>query len=335
MTKVFLDLLCVLLIAVFLYAVIDCFSRRRSGERRTALIGWTGLVLTLFALNPGSRLFSLPAALILAILVWRKRRGRHPFADDPPLLLLLFCTPASVALAGGIAAVMVALFLYTLGLLQSDEYWQRQSLLAALEMLAAAFIFGALVGLARKQIRARFSRPVFTPYTFAPGSDGVRTREGQGFTVDELILPIAATPFLWYGLAQIHSGWSALFLFGILVLPSFGFYWLWMFFQNAWLGWIGAVNEKDRAVFQAYEVLLKSQNVQPWLGDLIIDYDPAAHRYQVRGTLPGNEVLATVRQRLAEIGGAEVSTEIHIDPQLIPNPWYQLALQKRSRARYL
>lgn len=233
---------------------------------------------------------------------------------------------------------MVALLLFTLGLLQSEEYWQRQFPSDALEMLVVvhvvAFVFGALLGLARKGLRARFPRPVFTPYAFTPGSDGVNTREGQGFAADELILPVAATPFLWYALTQIHSGWSAIFMFGI-ALPSFGLYWLWAFFQSAWLDWIGAVNERDRAVFRAHEVLLKSQHVQPWLGDVMIDYDPAAHRYRVRGRLPGNEVLATMRQRLAEIGGAEVSAEVHIDPGLIPTPWYQLALENRSRARYL
>ena len=332
MARFLLEFLSVLLIAVYFYALIRGFSRWRQFPHRTSLLWWGGLVAVLFAINPASRIFTVPAAALIAYGVWRRTRSLPRFEDDPGPLILRFCTRGSVMLAGGLAGLMIAVLLYTLGLLQSPEYWSRQSAGRAVEVVIFSFAFGAILGFARQRIRAAWPRPVFVPHSFVPGGNALQTQEGQGFWADELILPLAATPFLWYALVQVHSGWSAVFIFG-LALPTFGFYLLWTFFHTAWLRWIGVVNERDRAVFQAYEVLIKDQFVQPWLGDVIVEFDPRANRYEVTGTLPGTQELATVRKRLREIGGAEVSDSVRIDPELIPNPWYQQAIEKRERRR--
>lgn len=334
MPIVILEGLSVLVIAVIFYALISGFSRWKVARDRSSLIVWAGLVAALFALNPESRIVSVPVALVAAYTVSRYTKAMRMNPDEPTPLLLQFCTYRSAAETGSVAGLMVVVLLYTLGLLQSHDFWVKEGLDRVGNVVVSALLFGGALGALRKVMRSKWPHALFVPYTFTPGGSAVHTREGEGFRADELVLPLVATPFIWLFLGEIHPGWSTIFLFG-LMLPSFGFYLLWAFFHTTWLRWIGTVNGQDRAVFRAYEVLIKDQSIQPWLGDVLIEFDPQERVYVVAGTLPGHQEKATVRRRLQEIDAdCQVRDDaVRLDDELTPNPWYERAIEKQKRKK--
>ncbi len=335
MSIVLLEAFSVLTISVILYALINGVARwKRDKQARSLLLVWIGLIGVLFALNPGSRLFTLPLSLVIAYVCWHYTKTKRLNRGEPATLLLQFCNYRSVALSGAFAGLMIVSLLYTWGFLQTEDFWQREGIGRAVSALANALIAGAALGVLRKYTRLKWPRSLLVPYTFSPDSNAVQTHEGEGFKVDELFMPLIVTPFLWLFLSEIHPGWSTIFLFG-LMLPSFGFYLLWAFFHTAWLRWIGVVNSAERAVYDAYEVLIKDQSIQPWLGGVFIEFDSERGAYVVSGTLPGYQEKATIRRRLLEIEGARGVHDdaVRLDDELTPNPWYERAIERRRRQK--
>lgn len=323
-----------LYLAVAWFGLIDGVTRW-AGRRRGIPIGWTALVVLPLALSYDAIRPLFFAAACVAALGYHLLRRRLKHQDDPETLLLFFCSYGSVAASGAIAGLTIALFLFAASLLDGWSLWQPVQIVHLLWVSAA---WGAAYGIARKAIRRRWPEPLgagyvprFNPEVATARGAAISAPFGTGgFWVDELLLALVGTPFLWGTLSSIHPMWHLIFLYGWLFLPALVIYMFWAAVHTAWLRWTGSVDPTERSLFAAYEALMTDDYVQRWLGEISLDYDPGAHRFAVTGTVPSSAVLATIRTRLKAIGEAAVDvSHVRVDPTLMPNARLELALSKR------
>lgn len=317
------------LFGIFIFGLLDNLIRRSKGEPGQHPIGWIGLLAILLILDPLSKLSNLLVGMLIAgplwYLLYRYSKRAQPFAH-PETLLLEFCTAGSIAFAGALSGLVVALYLYSLGLLQGTRFWQEVGIW---KLLVVPVIGGAILGIVRRSLRRRWPRPVWVPYVYRRRLDGSGTwGEGMGLWMDEILLSVAVTPFLALTLMMVDPGWLALFMF-TLALPSFFFYIFWEFLNGFWLRLIGVVNRRREMLFMAYEALLKRSALARWLGEIAIEWRD--DHYIVKGLLPAIPVRTGVKQCLENTGKSADVTEVDIDPNLEPNPWFQLALIRQQR----
>jgi len=329
MVELVLSVIPAMIFGVCSFATIDAIVGRRRRKHAPNPLAWLALAGYLFALDPGSKISYLAAGLAIAGLVWytlyRGAKKRQP-RSHPEALLLEFCVPGSVALAGALSALFIALYLYSLGLLGDVEYW---SAAGAWKLIAFPFAGGAIVALLRRGIRRWKPAPVSMPYGVRWGMGDSHTwAEGKGLWLDEIILPVVLTPFLWAALQSVDLGWSSFFIFG-LVFPTAAFYFLWGFVDRFWLRLVGVVDRRLEMDFLAYEALISEPDLAQWLGDLVVAWN--GDGFVVSGALPGRQELARVRKALEELAPNVDVSEVSFQPELIPNPRLQLALAKRRR----
>jgi len=311
--------------------VIEWVARRRSVP-----LGWAALVVLPLALSFEAIWPLFFAAGCLGAVGFHLARRRLKHQSDPESLLLFFCSRLSTVLSGAVAGLTIALFFFSAGLLDLWELWNPARLGA---LVAAGAGGGALLGWLRKAIRSRWPEPLIAGsgtrvanVATARGAAISAPFTSGGFWIDEVILSVVATPFLWAGLSEIHPMWHLIFLYGWIFLPTLLIYMIWAGVHTAWLRWAGVIDPKDRRLYEAYEVLMSDDYVQQWLGEISVDYDPKAHRYYVTGVLPRSHHLATVKTRLGAIGGASVDVSgVRIDPDLLPNARLELALSRSRR----
>ena len=269
-------------------------------RRRSVPIGWAALAGLPLALSfEAIRQLFFPAAC-LGALGYHLTRRHLKHQNDPDTILLFFCSIGSTAASGAAAGLTIALFLFAAGLLDQWELWGPAQMIHLLWGSAGG---GALLGVLRKAIRSRWPEPLLggNPARTTPG---IATARGAaiaapfgagGFWVDEIILSALCTPILWGVLSSIHPMWHLIFLYGWVFLPALVIYMFWAAIHTAWLRWAGRISAKDRHLYTAFEVLMTDDHVQRWLGELSIDYEPAAHRFTVGGALPRSHLLSTIR----------------------------------------
>lgn len=307
------------------------------GRRRTAPLGWAALVAAPLALSFDAIWPLFVAAACGGAGAYHLLRRRLKRQRDPESLLLYFCSDASIATCGAAAGVVIALFLFTAGLLDQWEYWGA---IRMAQLIWVPAIAGALLGLARTRIRRRWPMPLLVgnpgramgEASTAKGAALAGPLGAGGLWVDEVVLSLAATPLLWGALSEVHPMWNLIFLYGWAVLPSLVLYMFWAAVHTAWLRWVGVMNQTDRYLYEAYEVLIYDDHVQRWLGELELDYDPVAHRYTVGGAVPRSHLLTSIQTRLSAIDGAGVDvSQVRVVPDLMPNARLELALARRRK----
>lgn len=311
-------------------ALWDTWVRRRRGEREQHPLPWLGLFALLLVLEPLEKVAGLFPGGVTGALAWaalahaarvRKRERSHPEA-----LLLAFCTPGSIAVAGGVAATAVALYVYALGILEEPSFWLEKG---AWKLAVYPFIAGAVMAWLRRAIRRRWPQPVWVPYTYQRGMGGEgRWAEGLGLWMDETLLPLAATPFLAYALGHINIGWLSLFMF-TLVGPTLVAYILWTFFNRFFLMRLGNVVERTEMIYLAFEALISHPRIARWVGELVLEWEEGMFR--VRGAVPEAPDRAVIKETLERLGAPADVAGVSVDPNLLPNPWLERALARSGR----
>lgn len=318
------------------FGLIDWVMRGEWHRNFFGLIGWLVLLLSPGFLFPTSIWIVYVPAVIIAGIVFVFAFPRMKNQTQSESTLLFFCNNRSVAMAGSLAACVMALFFFSVGLLgHYEDFFEGRYWL----LFAVPPIMGALLSLAKRWFRAKYPQP--TAISFAPqggggGGAGPQVTGGQpttkpgGLMRDELVMAALLTPILWPLLSSVFSVWNLFFLFGMVFLPGLFIYVAWSALQRSFLRWIGKVNRQAQKQFEAYERLVLHEQLSQWAGELTITFDDVNDTFIVMGTLPERHLALTLRQLLHEIGNEVDSEHLVIDQSIAPNPWFQSALSRRD-----
>lgn len=330
MTEFLFAVIPALIFGICIFGFMDAYFRRRAGEFSQNPVSWLGLLGALLALEPMSKLTYLLVGLVLAGPLWYFLYERSKITQPhshPEALLLEFCTPGSIALSGGLSAILMALFLYSLGILGNVAFWIDAGVW---KLIFLPFVGGSLSALVRRVVRVRKPVPIWVPYVFRRRLDGSGVwAEGKGLWVDEIILPIVITPFLWAGLLLVEPGWSGIFMFS-LFLPTIGFYLVWAFLNRFWLRLVGMIDRKREMQFMAYELLIGRDSLAQWMGEIVVEWNGTG--YVVAGLLPGHPELMLLKRSLESVSDQVDVSNVNLVSGLRPNPWFQLALIRKKRS---
>lgn len=320
------------------FGFID-FSFRRRPNHLLSGVGWASLIgVPTVVFRDAATGLLIPTAVLSAILYILLRRRMKPELR-PESVLLFFGDKVSIAVSGAMAALTLGLFLFAAGLLDQPEDWRGAH---AWVVVACPLVLGAATGLARQALRKKYPEPTSIGLIYGSGGSqmvgwrpmATRPMMPAGFWWDELIMSAVLTPILWPLLSSAFAVWGLVFLLGMCVLPTLIFYMTWSTLHTTFLRWFGTVDRKAQMQYEAYDVLVTDDTVGPYLGKITVTYEEPINRFVVEGMLPQRYHVETIRRRLREIHGGEVdTTNVTIDPELLPTPWFELALARRDKRK--